>query len=148
MQNQTSEGSVWSSDESNEYVSSVGDEGSQSDSIVDEVKQVHKLAQKETKDVRVWKLMMLLAILTTAALVSAGTYIFLRQAEDADYQDSVSKRFANWSQPSCYRLRLQLTQFVLLHAVQLVRQHHQGSFPVPCTEYPQLLQKLVEFHHG
>jgi hypothetical protein len=56
----------------------------------DEVKEVHKLAQRETARVRMGKLLVLVSILATAALVSTGTYIFLKKEEDDDYNNSVS----------------------------------------------------------
>jgi hypothetical protein len=48
------------------------------------------LARKETKNVLVWKLVVLVMLLVTSAMVCAGTYIILNKAEDTDYQDSVS----------------------------------------------------------
>jgi len=80
-----------------------------------------------------WKLVMLLAILATADLVSAGTGIILNQAEQNDYQDSVSSAsLVGVRHLSCspYDLSNSLT-FLLLHAVLLVCQHHQGRLPVP-----------------
>jgi hypothetical protein len=70
--------------------SSSEEEGSNRTDARDEVKEVHMLAQKETKHVLVWKLVVLVMLLATSFLVCAGTYIILTIAEDTDYKDSVS----------------------------------------------------------
>lgn len=70
--------------------SSVGDGTDQLSDSRDEVKEVHKRARKETTRVRMGKLLVLLSILVTAAIVSAGTYILLKKEEDNAYEDSVS----------------------------------------------------------
>jgi hypothetical protein len=70
--------------------SSVGDGTGQLSDARDEVKEVHKRARKETTRVRMGKLLVLLSILVTAAIVSAGTYILLKKDEDDAYEDSVS----------------------------------------------------------
>jgi hypothetical protein len=56
----------------------------------DEVKEVKRLAHKETSHVRLGKLLVLVSILATAALVSTGTYIVLKDQEDDDFTHSVS----------------------------------------------------------
>jgi hypothetical protein len=57
------------SDMSSEFGESSGKEEDQRD----EVKEMHKLAQKETARVHMRKLLVLVSILAAAALVSAGT---------------------------------------------------------------------------
>lgn len=47
------------------------------------------LAQEETKQIWIWKQLVIALIIATAALVSAGTYKFLKDDEDSNYQDSV-----------------------------------------------------------
>lgn len=68
--------------------SSAGD-GMPSDAR-DEVQEVHKFARKETTRVRIGKLLVLLSILVTAGIVSAGTYILLKKEDDNAYEDSES----------------------------------------------------------
>jgi hypothetical protein len=70
--------------------SEFGEPSEKDEDQIDEVKEVHKLAQKETTRVRMGKLLVLVSILAAAALVSTGTYIFLKKEEDDDYNDSVS----------------------------------------------------------
>jgi hypothetical protein len=82
--------------------SSVGDGTGQLSDARDEVKEVHRLARKETTRVRIGKMLVLLSILVTAAIVSAGTYILLKKEEDDAYEDSVS------AVPDALLMRLQL----------------------------------------
>jgi hypothetical protein len=84
--------SVISSEHSKDdsFGSSDGDHMSQPSADRDEVKEVQRLAHKETSHVRMGKLLVLVSILATAALVSTGTYIVLKDQEDDDYTDSVS----------------------------------------------------------
>jgi hypothetical protein len=77
-------------EEEEEMSSAFGEPSEKEEDERDEVKEVHKLAQKETARVRMGKLLVLVSILATAALVSTGTYIFLKKEEDDDYNDSVS----------------------------------------------------------
>jgi hypothetical protein len=70
--------------------SSEGDSVGQLSDARDEIKEVHRRAQKETTRVRMGKLLVLLSILVTAAIVSTGTYILLKKEEDNAYEDSVS----------------------------------------------------------
>ena len=51
--------------------------------------EVRAMAKHETQGVRLWKIVVLLLMSATAAVVSAGTYIFLRAEEDDDYIESV-----------------------------------------------------------
>jgi hypothetical protein len=83
----------FSEDDEEEMSSAFGEPSEKEEDERDEVKEVHKLAQKETARVRMGKLLVLVSILATAALVSTGTYIFLKKEEDADYNKSVSIPF-------------------------------------------------------
>ena len=47
------------------------------------------LAHKETKRIWIWKQLVIALIIATAALVSVGTYKFLKDEEDNDFHDSV-----------------------------------------------------------
>jgi hypothetical protein len=78
-----------SEDDKGEMSSASGEPSEKEEDERDEVKEVHKLSQKETARVRMGKLLVLVSILATAALVSTGTYIFLKKEEDADYNNSV-----------------------------------------------------------
>ncbi|CAB9499174.1 Receptor-type guanylate cyclase gcy [Seminavis robusta] len=51
---------------------------------------IHKMTQEDTKQILLWKMMVLLIITGTAALVSTGAYIFLAKGEEQNYQDSYS----------------------------------------------------------
>jgi hypothetical protein len=79
----------FSADDEGEMSSAFDEPSEKEEDERDEVKEVHKLAQKETARVRMGKLLVLVSILATAALVSTGTYIFLKKEEDADYNKSV-----------------------------------------------------------
>jgi hypothetical protein len=61
----------------------------------DEEKEVKEMTRKETTDVRVWRLVILAAMVGAATLVSTGTYIFLRKAEDDNFVDSVRHNFVD-----------------------------------------------------
>ena len=56
----------------------------------DEVKEVLKLAKKETARVRVWRMIVLVTLLITGAVLSTFTYKFLRNEQNEDYKDAVS----------------------------------------------------------
>jgi hypothetical protein len=60
----------------------------------DQVKEVEDMAKRETKNMRVWKVVVSLTVLVTAILVSTGTYIFLKGDEDSNFEDSYYS-FAN-----------------------------------------------------
>jgi hypothetical protein len=60
----------------------------------DQVKEVEEMAKRETKNMRVWKIVVSLTVLVTAILVSAGTYIFLQGDEDSSFEVSYQS-FAN-----------------------------------------------------
>jgi hypothetical protein len=60
----------------------------------DHVKEVEEMAKRETRNMRTWKCVVTLAVLVTATLVSAGTYIFLASDADSNFEDSYYS-FAN-----------------------------------------------------
>jgi hypothetical protein len=69
-------------------------EGSHFDPVMnqdkkDELRHITNLAQKETRNLWLWKLALLSLMLVTAGLVSAGTYIFIHDAQEKDFKDSV-----------------------------------------------------------
>lgn len=55
------------------------------DQHAEEAKEVHKLSRWETIGVRFWRTVVLLLLIIAGVLVSTGTYIFLRDAEEEDY---------------------------------------------------------------
>jgi hypothetical protein len=57
---------------------------------VDEVKAVESFASKETKDVRMWRLIVVAVVLIAGSAVCAGTYIFLGNELNQDSYDAVS----------------------------------------------------------
>mmetsp|Transcript_21559 Transcript_21559/g.46724 ORF Transcript_21559/g.46724 Transcript_21559/m.46724 type:complete len:109 (-) Transcript_21559:22-348(-) len=56
----------------------------------DDMEEIHHLAKKETRRVRIWKAILWILILVAAALVTAGTYRILRGEENDDFELSVS----------------------------------------------------------
>jgi hypothetical protein len=56
----------------------------------DEIKEVQKLAKKETSYIRFWRLVVILSLLVTGAVVSTLTFVFLKAEEQDDYVDAVS----------------------------------------------------------
>jgi hypothetical protein len=51
--------------------------------------EVFKLAQKETRNVRMWRRNVFFMLFGTAALVTSLTYIFLRDEDEEDFTTSV-----------------------------------------------------------
>jgi hypothetical protein len=64
--------------------------GESRSSNIDEKKQIENLARGETNGLRVWRLIVLLFIFTTCAILTTATFIFLRNQEENDSQKSVS----------------------------------------------------------
>lgn len=62
----------------------------------DAVKEIKKMAQRETKGARRWKIQVLLAMIVTGALMSVGTKYYLQKEEDDDYSESVSCFRCEW----------------------------------------------------
>jgi hypothetical protein len=87
--------SVDSFDES-ENGSNVGEHGGNEMDTTqkEQVKEVQDMAKIETRNMRAWKIVVCLAILATATLVSTGTFIFLKDDEDSSYKESYYS-FAN-----------------------------------------------------
>jgi hypothetical protein len=54
-----------------------------------EEREIRALAQKETRRVVLFKVLVLLSILLAAGIVSAGTYVFLDSQDDSDFDDNV-----------------------------------------------------------
>ncbi|CAB9511155.1 Receptor-type guanylate cyclase gcy [Seminavis robusta] len=50
--------------------------------------EVKNLTKEETKQIWIWKILVLLLLVTTASLVSVGAYIFLDREEDHNYKTS------------------------------------------------------------
>lgn len=59
----------------------------------DERDEVKKLTKKENKGVWIWKFLVVVTILGTAMMVSAGSYYLLRQGETQSFETSVSERY-------------------------------------------------------
>ena len=57
---------------------------------VEAVREVKNATKRELWGVRIWKALFLLVALTTASLVTAGTYVILKDEEDKGYETSVS----------------------------------------------------------
>lgn len=73
------------------FTSDVTEQANQMETTqTEQVKEVEQMSKKETNNMRAWKLIVVLTIIVTASLVSAGTYIFLKQNEDSTYDESVS----------------------------------------------------------
>jgi hypothetical protein len=54
----------------------------------DQVKEVEDMAKIETKNLLAWKVVVSLTVVCTAIVVSAGTFIFLRDDEDSNFKES------------------------------------------------------------
>jgi hypothetical protein len=65
------------------------DDVQSSTGIEAEEEHVKRIAGKETLGMQIFKLAVLFTILTTAALVSAGTYVFLARQENQNYVQNV-----------------------------------------------------------
>ena len=55
----------------------------------DEVKEIEHYIQQETQTVRLWRGVVLLAMIVVAAGVTTATYLFLRNEETSDFENSV-----------------------------------------------------------
>lgn len=56
----------------------------------EEHQQVRVIALEENRRVRFWRIVMLIMILVTGALVSTFAYVFLSREEDGNYRSGVS----------------------------------------------------------
>jgi hypothetical protein len=55
----------------------------------DEVKEIQKMSQTETRLIRTWRVILLVLLVVTAAAVSSITYVLLKREEDAAYKATV-----------------------------------------------------------
>ena len=56
----------------------------------DEVREVQKLASKDTTRLNVWRYVVTLVLLATAAAVTLTTYFFLKEEEQSNFLEAVS----------------------------------------------------------
>lgn len=56
----------------------------------DEVKEVRKLAEKETKRIRIWRILVSAVLLTTAIAVTVSTFAALEREEQDRFRRAVS----------------------------------------------------------
>ena len=56
----------------------------------DEVQEIMKMIKEETKVVRTWRWVVLIAMLAVSGGATAGTYFFLSNQETEDFETSVS----------------------------------------------------------
>ena len=56
----------------------------------DEVKEILKYSQKETKRVQTWRLLVTLALVATGVVVTMTTYRSLVDQEENNFEDAVS----------------------------------------------------------
>jgi hypothetical protein len=83
------------------------------------------MANTETRNMLRWKVAVVLTIVATANLVLIGTYTFLKEDEEANFQDSVSCRstslpLLSYPQPlqiAHTRIRCQTSLLTILHAM-------------------------------
>jgi hypothetical protein len=54
-----------------------------------QIKEVQEMAKRETRIMLWWKLVVVVTILATAATVSTGAYIFLKDDQESNYKESV-----------------------------------------------------------
>ena len=57
--------------------------------------EVYRLSQTETRRVRFWRLVVLLLLAITGALVATGTYLLLRNAQEDDFRNQVQSQSTN-----------------------------------------------------
>ena len=55
-----------------------------------EIREVVELAFRETKNIRLWRLALILILIILGGAVSASTYAFLSHQDEADYLHKVS----------------------------------------------------------
>ena len=64
--------------------------GKHQSSKANETRQIEDMARGETINLRAWRLIVLIAILTIGALVTTGTFFYLRNQKRADVEANVS----------------------------------------------------------
>ena len=62
----------------------------------DEVREIKKMIKEETKVVRNWRWVVLIAMLAVSGGVTVATYFFLSNEEADDFETSVSAFSVNW----------------------------------------------------
>jgi hypothetical protein len=107
----------------------------------DEVKEIQNLAKQETKNVRVWRFIVVAMILATGATVSTFTYRFLHDEEESNYESAVSRQVQHHASPIFSKsvflqelLLLTSASSLLCTAVLPIHQHNSGRFEVSCEE--------------
>ena len=60
------------------------------DSAQDEIKEVRNLAKNETRNINIWRTIVVALILGAGAIVSTGTYIYLHRQSIQESEDAVS----------------------------------------------------------
>ena len=61
----------------------------------DEVKEVRKLASKDTNRIKVWRYVITVVLCMTAVAVTVSTFTLLKQQEDENFQTAVSSAGIN-----------------------------------------------------
>lgn len=56
---------------------------------------VHDMAKRETKSIRVWRLVVILTLLVLGACISTLVYTILRAEEESDFNDTVSNSYSH-----------------------------------------------------
>jgi hypothetical protein len=67
------------------------------ETLAKERQLVEKLAQDETRSVRLWRRNVLIVMILTGSFVTAMAYIFLKQVDTQDYQSSVRTSTVQYS---------------------------------------------------
>jgi hypothetical protein len=62
----------------------------------EELQQITRIAQNETRNLWLWKIALLGLMLVTAGLVSTGTYMFINDAQEKDFVDGVRRLLCMW----------------------------------------------------
>ena len=61
----------------------------------EERKQVEQMTLKETRNMRVWKTIVFTFLFVSAAIVSAGTYFFVKKTETEEFEHTVRREEAS-----------------------------------------------------
>ena len=79
-------------------------------SKTDETRHIEDMSRNETINLRAWRLIVLLAMLATGAMVATGTFLYLRNQARADVEESVSSSMQAFmstdfylTSPSCFK---------------------------------------------
>jgi hypothetical protein len=60
--------------------------------VWEEEREVRALAKNETRRVALFKLLVVVSILLAAGIVSAGTFVFLKDEDDSEFDDNVCRK--------------------------------------------------------